>query len=145
MPRYRINYIARTTERPFADSSQLIDPYTRIPVSHGEIHETQYKDEIDGRTPAEALDAFFWQHVERREDVMIKGTDGVAHEIEGVADFDPEIAYLWIENGEMMEYQGLEEMTPGTVICPMCNGSGEIDENLVDFYEEIAAEESANA
>ena len=70
------------------------------------------------------------------------GADGRSHPIEGVADYNPGSVYLWIEDGMMMEYQGIEEMTPGKAICPMCNGSGEIDESLADSYDEIAGRKS---
>ena len=45
----------------------------------------------------------------------------------------------------MMEYQGIEEMTPGKAICPMCNGSGEIDESLADSYADSADRKNTGA
>ncbi|MDP9180178.1 MAG: hypothetical protein M3O21_00430 [Chloroflexota bacterium] len=73
------------------------------------------------------------------------GADGRSHPIEGVADYNPGSVYLWIEDGMMMEYQGIEEMTPGKAICPMCNGSGEINESLADSYAESADRKNAGA
>ena len=145
MPRYRINYVARSTKDAL-NQSLAVDRRSVLPIPHRDraYSETEYEDQIDARTPSEALASFFEQHVEYREEVMIKGADGRAHAIEGVADYDPGTVYLWIEDDHMfMEYQGIEEMTPGKVVCPMCNGSGEIDEHLVDSYGEIAERESA--
>jgi len=147
MPRYRINYIARSTKDPL-NQSFAIESRSALPVPHRDraFSETEYEDQIEATSPPEALNLFFEQHVEYREDVMIKGTDGRAHPIEGLADYDPGTVYLWIEDHHMMmEYQGIEEMTPGLVVCPMCNGSGEVDEHLVDSYDEIAQREGAEA
>ena len=147
MPRYRINYVARSTKDPlnqsFATESRSALP---IPLRDRAFSETEYEDQVDARTSAEALNLFFEQHVEYREGVMVKGSDGRAHPIEGVSDYDPGTIYLWIEDDHMMmEYQGIEEMTPGLVVCPMCNGSGEVDGHLVDSYDEIAERGSAGA
>jgi hypothetical protein len=73
---------------------------------------------------------------------MMLGADGRSHPIGGVAAYDPGTVYLWIEDGMMMEYQGIEEMTLGKAICPMCNGSGEIDKSLADSYAESASRDN---
>jgi hypothetical protein len=33
-----------------------------------------------------------------------------------------------------MEYQGIGEATPGLVTCPLCDGRGEVEEQLADDY-----------
>lgn len=146
MPRYRINYLSRTEESPgssSADAQLLLNPVARMTFARERLYETEFQDEVEAMSPAAALDAFFWQHADRREDVMIKASDGRGYPIEGLADYDPGTIYLWIEDNWFMEYQSLEEMTAGRVICPMCNGDGELEESLVDFYDEIR--ESTNA
>lgn len=141
MPSYRINYLGRTRQSPGTEPGN--QPFYANPAyvaARGEsvFFETEFQDEVDASTPASALDAFFWQHADRREDVMLKGNDGRGHPIEGVADYDPNTIYIWIEDNWFMEYQGIEELKPGRVPCPMCNGDGEIEETLVDFYDEIS-------
>jgi hypothetical protein len=45
-----------------------------------------------------------------------------------------------------MEYQGLDEATPGMTACPLCEGAGEVtlevaEEYLGEYGEEIVEEE----
>jgi hypothetical protein len=140
MPSYRVNYLGRSSNAPGSGAANDLPNFMTNRQSG--LTETEFEDELQATTPAQALVAFFGEHAERREDVMLLGADGRAHAIEGVADYDPGTVYLWIEDGLMMEYQGIEEMTPGKAICPMCNGSGEIDESLADSYDEIAGRKS---
>jgi hypothetical protein len=44
--------------------------------------ETEFEDELQATTPAQALTAFFGEHAERHEDVRMLGADGRAHAIE---------------------------------------------------------------
>lgn len=113
MPRYRINYLGRTEESPAgnaADAQLLLNPATRMTFGRQRLYETEFQDEVEAISPAAALDAFFWQHADRREDVMIKGSDGRPQPIEGLAYYDPGTAYIWIEDNWFMEYQGIEEL-----------------------------------
>jgi hypothetical protein len=149
MPRYRINYLGRTEERPGSnpggDQQLRVNAVARMSFGTQRFYETEFQDEIEGISPAAALDAFFWQHTDRRGDVMIKASSGRGQPIEGLADYDPGTVYIWIEDNWFMEYQGIEELRSGKAPCPMCNGDGEIDESLVDFYEEMAGRKSASA
>ena len=140
MPSYRVNYVGRSSNAPGSGAPNDLPNFMTNRQSG--LTETEFEDEFQAATPAQALEAFFGEHAERRENVMMLGADGRSHPIEGVADYDPGTVYLWIEDGMMMEYQGIEEMTPGKAICPMCNGSGEIDESLADSYAESASSDS---
>jgi hypothetical protein len=33
-----------------------------------------------------------------------------------------------------MEYQGVDEATPGLVTCPLCGGEGEVEESVADEF-----------
>ena len=33
-----------------------------------------------------------------------------------------------------MEYQGMDETTPGMVTCPLCGGEGEVEEEIADEF-----------
>jgi hypothetical protein len=140
MPSYRVNYLGRSSNAPGSGAPNDLPNFMTNRQSG--LTETEFEDELQATTPEQALGAFFGEHTERREDVMMLGADGRAHAIEGVTDYDPDTVYLWIEDGMMMEYQGIEEMTPGKAICPMCNGSGEIDEAVADDYDKIAGRKS---
>lgn len=145
MPRYRINYLGRTEESPGSnpgDAQLRVNALARMSFGTQRFYETEFQDEVDAISPAAALDAFFWQHADRREDVMIKGSDGRPQPIEGLADYDPGTIYLWIEDNWFMEYQGIEALSLGKAVCPMCNGDGELEESLADFYDEIAGRKS---
>ncbi len=48
--------------------------------------------------------------------------------------YDPQKTYVWIENGKLMEYKGLDEGTPGMVSCPLCEGAGEVTAEVADEY-----------
>ncbi len=141
MPRYRVNYVGRSPNSLGSGAPNDLPNFMTNRQSG--LTETEFEDELQATTPALALAAFFAEHAERREDVMMLGSDGRSHPIGGVADYEPGTVYLWIEDGMMMEYQGIEEMTPGKAICPMCNGAAEIDETLADRYDEIAGRMSA--
>ncbi len=143
MPSYRVNYVGRSSTALGSGAPNDLPNFMTNRQSG--LTETEFEDELQATTPAQALTAFFGEHAGRSEDVMMLGADGRSHPIEGVADYDPGTAYLWIEDGMMMEYQGIEEMTSGKAICPMCNGSGEIDETLADSYDESAARKNAGA
>jgi hypothetical protein len=37
----------------------------------------------------------------------------------------------------MLEYQGIDEATPGMVTCPLCNGHGEVDQDTAAEFDEV--------
>jgi hypothetical protein len=145
---YRIYYSERDPST-HADSSRYTSPAERLPGFGGmrdAIDETEWEEEVEGRDKAGALVAFFANHVGSRSDVMWVDASGDSHPIEGTRDYEPEKTYIWIENGKLMEFQGLDEATPGMVACPLCDGAGEVTVEVADEYlgehgEEIAERE----
>jgi hypothetical protein len=129
MPTYRIYY----AERQPTEDDRAAFPSGRLGglgISRQEPYaETEWEEEVEAESEPEALDAFFRRHAPDRSRVRMLDDDGNAQEFEGW-DFDPDATYIWIENDRMMEYQGLDEATPGMVTCPLCNGHGEVDEAL---------------
>jgi hypothetical protein len=143
MPSYRIFYVGRI---PPGDGESYRYVWTQH-VRHQAFPRPpaiEFEDVVEARRPSEALEAFFQNHVPHREDVQQVADDGYAYEIEGVGDYDPDATYVWIEDELLMEYEGLDEMTPGLVTCPLCNGTGEIDQDLVEYYEEAAARQETH-
>jgi hypothetical protein len=105
------------------------------------MDETEWEEEVEGRDQAAALEAFFAEHVTARSDVMWVDANGDSHAIEGVGDYEPQKAYIWIENGNLMEYQGIDAATPGMVSCPLCDGTGEVTTEAADEYLGEAGEQ----
>lgn len=147
MPNYRIYYSERDPGTA-VDSSRYTSPSERLHGLGGAgraIDETEWEEEVEGRDRAEALAVFFASHVGSRSDVMWVDANGDSHSIEGAGDYHPEKAYIWMENGKLMEYQGLDEATAGMVGCPLCDGTGEVtveaaDEYLGEYGEQIVGE-----
>lgn len=148
MPTYRIYYSERDPSTA-VDTSRYTLPAERLPGfgrMRDAIDETEWEEEVEGRDKAAALEAFFAGHVGARSDVMWVDANGDSHAIEGIGDYQPEKTYIWIENNKLMEYQGLDEATPGMVACPLCDGAGEVsvevaDEYLGEYDEGIVEEE----
>jgi hypothetical protein len=138
MPTYRIYYAERMphgardwmralgARRLDADSEE---------IRHREI---EWEEELEARSAAEALDAFFRAHVSDQTELMWVDDTGQSHELQGVEDYDPEKTYIWIEDDKLMEYQGMDEATPGMVTCPLCGGEGEV---VAEVAEEFTAED----
>ena len=101
--------------------------------------EVEWEEEVEGRNEAEALDAFFREHVTDRAQVMWVDESGESHELQGLEDYDPEKTYIWIEGDKLMEYQGMDEATPGMATCPLCGGEGEVVAEVAEEF--LAAEE----
>jgi hypothetical protein len=148
VPTYRIYYAERDPNTA-VDTERYTSPIERLPGygrARSAMNETEWEEEVEGRDRAAALEAFFAGHVGSRSDVMWVDANGDSHPIEGVEDYNPDKTYIWIENGKLMEYQGLDEATPGMTACPLCDGAGEVtvevaDEYLGEYGEEIAERE----
>jgi len=144
VPTYRIYYAERDPSAA-VDTARYASPTERLRglgSSGGPVDETEWEEEVEGRDRPGALEAFFGEHVAARADVMWVDASGDSHAIEGIGDYQPEKTYIWIENGKLMEYQGIDEATPGMVSCPLCEGAGEVtaeiaDEFLADYGEEL--------
>ena len=134
MPTYRIFY----SERGSKVGSVTMHVYAR---TEEYADETEWEETVDARNEAAALDEFFKEHAPHSEGVHIVEETGEPRPLEGLEPFDPLRTYVWIEDGKMMEYQGLAEATPGMVTCPLCEGAGEVDEELAqEFLEEYGPE-----
>ena len=107
-------------------------------VSHQEV---EWEEEVEARDEAQALDAFFREHVTDRTQVMWVDEAGESHELQGLDDYDPGKRYIWIEDDKLMEYQGMDETTPGMATCPLCAGQGEVISEVADEFIARAEEE----
>jgi len=137
VPTYRVYYAERE-----ATSADVTLPYHGI--GRGRIgrfgqrdnagyEETEWEEEVEAADVGAALDSFFREHVRDNTELMWVDEAGVSHPIEGLT-YDPEKSYIWIEDGKMMEYQGVDETTPGMVTCPLCGGEGEVEESVADEF-----------
>ncbi len=138
MPTYRIYYAERMPHGA-RDWMRALGA-RRLDADAEEIRhrEIEWEEELEARSAAEALDAFFREHVSDRTELMWVDDTGQSHELQGVEDYDPEKTYIWIEDDKLMEYQGMDEATPGMVTCPLCGGEGEV---VAEVAEEFTAEE----
>lgn len=131
MARFRVFYI----ERQPKDGGQ-IDLRATAARPGNYLKETDWEEQIDAANATAALDSFFRDHANQADGVMIVEEDGRGHPVEGL-NYDPDRTYIWIEEGKMMEYQGMAESTAGTVSCPLCDGSGEVDEEIAQEFSDI--------
>jgi hypothetical protein len=142
VPTYRIYYAERDVgDRPDEEPISNVPPY-RSTRRTDYVRETEWEEEVEGADASEALDAFFREHIRDNSELMWLDERGDSHPVEGLS-YEPTKTYIWIENGKLMEYQGLDEATPGMVSCPLCEGAGEVtaevaDEYLGEYGEEIA-------
>ncbi len=135
MATFRIYYSERGSRRGAAG----IDLYGRAEDYSGE---TEWEETVEARSESGALEEFFKEHGPRAEDLRIVEETGESRALVGVEPFNSDRTYIWIEDGKLMEYQGIDEATPGMVTCPLCEGAGEVDEELAqEFLEEWGAEE----
>ena len=146
MPTYRIYY----AERELTEDDRSLFRSARLGglglQRQEPFNETEWEEEVEGRDGTAALEAFFRAHTNDRSQVMQVDENGESQPLTGVADYEPEKTYIWIENDKLMEYQGLDEGTPGMVSCPLCEGAGEVtvevaDEYLGEYGEGIAERE----
>ncbi len=140
MPTYRIFYAAReATEEDKA-------PFQDIRLGGLGIHrqdayaETEWEETIEAESGPEALDAFFREHIRDNSELAWIDDEGQTRTVEGL-DYNPDLSYIWVEDGKLMEFQGLDEATPGMVTCPLCNGHGEIEEALAAEFDEVWSED----
>jgi hypothetical protein len=146
VPTYRIYYAEREVrERRIGDQMSAI-PHglTYRPADY--LDETEWEEEVEADDAPAALEAFFAAHVANRSDVMWVDSNVNTHPIERTGDWQPAKTYIWTENGKLMEYQGLDQVTHGLVSCPLCAGAGEVrvevaDEYLAAYGEQIAERE----
>jgi len=128
MPNYRVFYVERT---PKDDSTvSLTDMFERAP---DDFEETDWEETYDGHNAEKALAGFFQDHAADGA-IQIMEEDGSSRDVGGNEAFDPDRTYVWVEDGHMMEYQGMDEATPGMVSCPMCDGTGEVEEAVAEGY-----------
>lgn len=132
MPSYRIYY-----------AEQEISPQDRHRVfgkypsdGHFEVEvleEEHWEENLEARDPYEALDQFFREHLDSRSMLMWVDDRRRSHSASDT-EIDMDKRYIWIEDGKLMELQGIEEGTPGMVSCPLCDGVGEIDEATAEEF-----------
>jgi hypothetical protein len=131
---FRVYYSERGSRRGVAG----INLYGRAEDYSGE---TEWEETVEARSESGALEEFFKEHGPRAEDISIVEETGEVRALSGADAFDPDRTYIWIEDGKLMEYQGIDEATPGMVTCPLCEGAGEVDEELArEFLEEYGEE-----
>jgi hypothetical protein len=142
VPTYRIYYAEREVgDRHDGGPLGNIPPY-RSTRRTDYVSETEWEEEVDATSAEVALDSFFKEHIRDNSELMWLDDEGESRAVEGLT-YDPDKTYIWIEDGKLMEYQGLDEGTPGMVSCPLCEGAGEVtaevaDEYLGEYGEEIA-------
>ncbi len=140
MPTYRIFY----SERGSKVGSVTAHVYGRT-EEHAD--KTEWEETVEAKNAAGALDEFFKEHAPHAEGVHIVEETGEPRPLEGLEPFDPDRTYIWVEDSpehgpRMMQYEGLEEATPGMVTCPLCEGAGEVDEELAEEFLEEWGEEA---
>ncbi len=133
MPTYRIYYSEREPHdkaalrnSPIAGRGRHSDAFT----------ETEWEETVKASDPVGALDAFFRERLRNNSELAWVDDDGEARTVEGL-DYNPDLTYIWVEDGKLMEFQGLDEATEGMVTCPLCNGHGEVEEELAAEFDEV--------
>jgi hypothetical protein len=146
VPTYRIFY----TERESTEDDRALFQGGRLGglgIQRQEPYaETEWEEEVEGGDGPAALSAFFREHATDSSQIMSIDEEGNSRPLDSSAAYAPDQAYIWIENDKLMEYQGLEEATPGLVSCPLCDGAGEVTAEVADEYlatvgEEVVEEE----
>jgi hypothetical protein len=146
VPTYRIYYAERDPGTAI-DSARYTSPAEHLRGlgrTGSAIDETEWEEEVEGADAGGALDAFFREHIRDNSELMWLDKRGDSHPVEGLS-YEPAKTYIWIEDGKLMEYQGLDEGTPGMVSCPLCEGVGEVTVEMADEYLADYGEESTEA
>ncbi len=136
MPTYRIYYVEREAGarggigglHPYNPRYHYADSMT----GRDPLRESEWGEDVEAASPSAALDAFFQARVRDNSELMWVDDEGNTQPVQGL-NYDPALKYIWIEDGKLMEYRDIEEAKAGSVICPLCDGAGEVD-------EEVAAE-----
>lgn len=138
MATYRIYYL----EREPADPGALGSAFGQQALERVEFTgETEWEESYDAPDTDAALDAFFADHG-GRDGVRLVEEDGAPRDLGEYEHWDIDRTYVWVEDGKLMEYQGLDVATPGMVACPLCDGAGEVDEETAErFAEEWQSDE----
>jgi hypothetical protein len=134
MPRYRIFYAEHGEAGPDALSAAPEERFGFDPSENGddaEDEEGEWEETYDANNPQGALSGFFADHAPDGNIALVE-EDGNTSPAGGA--FDPDRTYIWVEEDMLMEYQGIQEATPGTVACPLCDGTGEVDEATAEEY-----------
>jgi hypothetical protein len=139
MGNYRVYYVERAV-----DGMDARDVMSNIyggtggggVIDPNRVTETEWEEEYEGRNAEEALAAFFRDHAGEDPDVRMLEEDGTASFVGSLAEYNPDRTYIWVEDGKLMEYQGIDEATPGMVACPLCDGTGEVDEAVAQEFAE---------
>jgi hypothetical protein len=142
MPRYRIFY---AEHGPADDDSLTVAPEpTAFALSdNGDDaeEESEWEESYEAVNAEGALAGFFADHAPDSSNIARVEEDGNTSPVGG--GFDPDRTYIWVEDGSLMEYQGIQEATPGTVSCPLCDGTGEVDEAVAEEYAESLGNDGA--
>lgn len=135
MARYRVFYMER---KPKEAGSVYIDPDGQLvlPNNIGVLKETDWEETVEASNPEGALDEFFREHAGGVDKVLVVEEDGRGHPVTGI-NYDPDRTYIWIEDGNLMEYQGMAAASEGTVTCPLCDGEGEVDEDIAQEFSSV--------
>ena len=133
MPTYRIYYAEREVGDKRTGDTVSALPLSRAYRPGDYVSETEWEEEVDARNADGALDSFFKQHVRDNADLRWVDDEGESRPVEGVT-YDAHKTYIWVEDGKLMEYQGMDEATPGMVSCPLCEGTGEVTAEIADEY-----------
>ncbi|HSP56668.1 MAG TPA: hypothetical protein VLS25_13895 [Dehalococcoidia bacterium] len=144
MPTFRVYYAELEPKFGYAPPGATPGSIQNLP--RDQYSETEWEDEVEADDAIGALDAFFRNHSPDRRRIGMMDDRGHAFPFEGF-DFDPDSTYIWTEPGEdggsvrLMEYQGIDEATPGMVTCPLCSGHGEVTEETAQEFDEVWSEE----
>ena len=139
MPVYRLAFVER---RPAGASRSPVGRlYGRSAGGEigGEAGETEWVESITADDPEAALVAFFRGRVGAGDIGLVEpGIPALPVDL-AFDRLDPERTYIWVEDGRLMEYRGIDLERAGMTICPLCEGAGEVLEATADEYLEAWA------
>jgi hypothetical protein len=93
--------------------------------------------EVEARNPSTALRTFFREGGIKRDGIVWLDEDGIGHELRKGEGFEPEKDYIWIEEGLLTRLLAVYQGTPGTTVCRMCGGSGEMPIDFAEALDEV--------